>query len=313
MRVCSLVPGATEVVAALGMADRLVGISHECDFPATVRHAPIVVEAVIGSDAIASAEINRRVNALVTSGRPLYRLNEQAIADARPDLILTQDLCHVCAVTPDQLGRAIRSLTVPPQLMTLNPSSLDDVINDVERIGEALGQTSKGREFAQSLHQRIATVRTKAESLLTRPRVLCLEWLSPLYVAGHWIPEMVGLAGGEDVLGRMNQPSRRVTWDEIHAADPEIVVVMPCGFSVTRTVTELETFCRSAGEWFGSLESWHKVYVVDAGSYFSRPGPRLVDGVELLADIFSGSISARFDGSIVRKITGPSSLVGPAS
>ena len=313
MRICSLVPGATEVVAALGLADRLVGISHECDFPAAVRHAPIMVEAAMSSDMTDSAEIDHRVKALMDSGRPLYRLNEQAFANARPDLILTQDLCDVCAVTPSQLGRAIHSLTVPPYLMTLHPSSLGDVISDVERIGKALGRASKGRELAQSLHRRIAAVRTRSASLRTRPRVICLEWLSPLYIGGHWIPEMVTLAGGQDMLGRMNQPSRQVTWDEVRAADPAIVLVMPCGFSVARTVTELESLCRTAGDWSHALASWPKVYVVDAGSYFSRPGPRLVDGVELLADIFSGTISSGYDSAILREISGTSFLIGPSS
>jgi iron complex transport system substrate-binding protein len=272
-----------------------------------------MVEATVSSDMTGSAEIDRQVKTLIASGRPLYRLNEQAFANARPDLILTQDLCHVCAVTPDQLGRAIQSLSPPPRLMTLHPSSLGDVINDVERIGEALGRASKGREIARSLHRRIATVRTKSASLMTRPRVLCLEWLSPLYIGGHWIPEMVGLAGGEDVLGRMNQPSRQVTWDEVRAADPAIVVVMPCGFSVARTVTELASLSRAAGDWSFALASWPKVYVVDAGSYFSRPGPRLIDGVELLADIFSGTIASRYPGAMVREINGTSSLVGRSS
>jgi iron complex transport system substrate-binding protein len=312
MRICSLMPGATEVVAALGLADHLVGISHECDYPSTIRHVPVMVESVVGYVAAGSADIDRQVKALVSSGQQLYRLNERAFVDAQPDVILTQDLCHVCAITPDQLRQAIQSLSSRPRLVTLNPASLLDVINDVERIGEALGEPSRGRELAQTLRQRIATDRAKTATVQTTPRVLCLEWLSPQYVAGHWVPEMVNLAGGQDVLGRIGQPSRQVTWDEIRNAAPEIVVVMPCGFSVARTVSELAELCRTDKDCLRALTSRSKAYAVDAASYFSRPGPRLVDGVELLAEIFSGSISPRFDRSVVSEVTGSPRLTEPS-
>jgi iron complex transport system substrate-binding protein len=303
MRVCSFVPGATEVVAMLGFSDQLVGISHECDYPATVRDVPIMVEPVVGHEVGGSADTDRQIKALVSSGQLLYRVNERAFVEARPDLILTQGLCHVCAVTPDQIGHAIQSLPSQPRLMTLNPSSLFEVINDVERIGEALGEPSLGRELAQSLHRRIAAVRARSASMRTMPRVLCLEWLSPPYIGGHWVPEMVELAGGRDVQGRASQPSRQVTWDEIGAATPDVVVIMPCGFSTDRTVSELAALCRTDHDLAHALTSWPKTYAVDANSYFSRPGPRLVDGVELLADILSGNISSRFDRSMVREIT----------
>jgi iron complex transport system substrate-binding protein len=311
MRICSFVPGATEVVAMLGLADHLVGISHECDFPPIVRQVPIMVESIVGHEVMGSADIDSRVKALVSSNRPLYSLNERAFVDARPDTILTQDLCHVCAVTLDQLGQAIQSLPSRPRLMTLNPASLFDVIDDVGRIGEFLGERARGRELAESLLRRVAAVRAKSTTG-ARPRVLCLEWLSPPYVGGHWVPEMVNFAGGEDVLGQVSQPSRQVTWDEVHAASPDLVVIMPCGFSVARTVTELTALSRTDKDCSRALTSWSKLYVVDAGSYFSRPGPRLVDGLELLADIFSGQISSNCDHSVVREISGSHFLASQA-
>jgi iron complex transport system substrate-binding protein len=304
MRICSLLPGATEMVAAIGLADHLVGISHECDFPSSIRHIPIMVEPVVGNEPTESGVIDQQVKALVASGQRLYRLNEQAFLSARPDVILTQDLCHVCAITPDQIHRVLQSLPTSPQILTLNPSSLGDVVNDVERIGAALGESSKGRAFAQSLHQRIATVRSRAITTQSRPRVICLEWLSPLYIAGHWVPEMVSIAGGQDVLGQTNQPSREVSWYEVRAAKADLVLLMPCGFSVERTVAELASLCRATGDWSRALASWPKTYVVDAGTYFSRPGPRLVDGLELLAAIFSGTASTQFEDSMVQDITG---------
>ncbi|HEY5626807.1 MAG TPA: cobalamin-binding protein [Nitrospira sp.] len=309
MNICSLLPGATEIVAALGLADRLVGISHECDFPAAIRNVPVMVESAVGHGSTDSATIDRQVKDLVSSGQPLYRLNEQAFLSAAPTVVLTQDLCHVCAVTPNQLHRVLQSLPAAPQILTLNPTSLGDVVNDVERIGAVLGENAKGRAFAQALHQRIAAVRNNSLATKQRPRVLCLEWLDPIYIGGHWIPEMVTLAGGQDVLGQARQPSREISWDDVHAAKPDIVVLMPCGFSVERTITEIRALCTAHSEWAHALAQWPKTYVVDAGSYFSRPGPRLVDGLELLAGMMSGTIPPRFGKDVAQDITGTSHAV----
>lgn len=285
MRICSFVPGATEVVAALGLAGRLVGVSHECDFPEAVRHAPIMIEPMVGKDHRLSADIDRQVKALVAAGQQLYRLDEGAFRQAQPDLILTQGLCHVCAITPDQLTRAIQSLATPPEVVTLSSTTLDGIIHDVERIGNAVGQPVKGRELARSLRRRLDLARPQTVAMTPHPRVVCLEWLSPLYVAGHWVPEMVELAGGQDVLGSKDSPSRETTWREVEEARPDIVIVMPCGYSIDRTVQELARPGREQEEWTHALLRWPETYVVDAASYFSRPGPRLVDGVEILAAI----------------------------
>ena len=285
MRICSLIPGATEVIAALGLADQLVGISHECDFPSSIRHAPVMIEPLIGKDGGQSAEIDRQVKALVASGARLYRLNEEAFCRARPELIVTQDLCHVCAVTPDQLTRAIHSLSYQPDVLALSPTTLDGVISDVERIAEAAGTPANGKALADSLRRRLHQVQTRTRATNTRPRVVCLEWLAPLYLAGHWVPEMIELAGGQDVLGSKETPSRETTWREVDAAQPDIMLVMPCGYSIERTVEELRHSEQMRGEWRRACERCPQIYVVDAASYFSRPGPRLVDGVELLSSV----------------------------
>jgi len=290
-------------VAALGLADKLVGISHECDFPASVRHAPVLVEPLVGGEGLVSDQIDRQVKSSVSSGHRLYRLNERAFADASPDTILTQDLCHVCAVTPDQLSRAIQSLPSTPELVTLNPTTLEEVIRDVERIGAAIGAPAKAKDFAGALRHRLHDIRTHSASVAVRPRVLCLEWLSPLYVGGHWVPEMVEMAGGQDLFGRIHEPSREVTWDEVRAAEPDIVILMPCGFSVRRTLTELASLCHVPSQWSQAIAGWPKTFVVDAASYFSRPGPRLVDGVELLAGIFSETIPPHFDEGAVQAVS----------
>jgi len=285
MRICSLIPGATEVIAALDLADRLVGISHECDFPASVRDVPVMIEPMVGKDGGSGKEIDRQVKELVASGQRLYRLNEDAFCRACPDLILTQDLCHVCSVTPDQLTRAIELLQHRPEVLTLSPTTLDGMIHDIERIADAAGVLAKGQALSKELRRRIDHMRAEINRTSSRPRVVCLEWLDPLYVAGHWVPEMVELAGGRNVLGSQDTPSHETTWHAVEAARPDVILVMPCGYSVERTVNELRCVGQTGEAWRRACEQRCDLYVVDAASFFSRPGPRLVDGVELLAAI----------------------------
>ena len=289
MRICSLLPSATEVIALLGLSNELVGISHECDYPPSVKKVPIMVEPMISPHGLSSDDINRQVRQLVASGQRLYRLNDHLLRQARPDLILSQDLCHVCAVTPDQLHDAICSLPQQPAVLTLNPSTVHDVIDDVVRIGDAAGRSAEGHRLAAQLRDRLDAIRTQLADISHRPRVVCIEWLSPLYVAGHWVPEMVQLSGGQDVLAQPGSPSRVVTWDEVLAAAPDILIVMPCGFSVKQTQTELFSMMQRPGHWRLSLNLAQRTFLVDASSYFSRPGPRLIDGIELLAAILHPS------------------------
>jgi len=286
MRICSLLPGATEVVAALGLDDDLVGISHECDYPPAVRRKPVMVKAVIDSERADSREIDRQVRETLAAGTRLYTLDEPLFTQARPELVITQNLCQVCAVTPSQLERAIQKLSSAPRLLTLNPTSLTDVLQDVERIGTATGQADKGTTFAAALRDRLQRLRERVSAAPHRPTVVCLEWLDPLYIGGHWVPEMVAWAGGHDALGSPGIPSTQVTWEQVAAARPEILILMPCGFSVERALRELRTQPPQT-RWphWETLPAVRtgQVYVVDALSYFSRPGPRLVDGVAILA------------------------------
>lgn len=286
MRICSLLPGATEVVAALGLADQVVGVSHECDYPPAVQNKPVMITPAIDAERSDSGEIDRQVRDTLSSGKRLYALDERRFAEANPDLVITQDLCQVCAVTPDQLGHALQQLSRQPRLLTLNPTSLTDVIRDVERIGTAAGQAKQGAAFAASLQARLHAIRTRVSAAKTRPKVVCVEWLDPLYLGGHWVPEMVDWAGGKDLLGTAGAPSRTVTWEQVQATQPDVLVVMACGFSVARALRELEAkppHVRWPGWQDLPAVRQNQVYVVDAASYFSRPGPRLVDGVAILA------------------------------
>jgi iron complex transport system substrate-binding protein len=241
----------------------------------------------------------------VASGQRLYRLKVDLLRQAQPDLIISQDLCHVCAVTPDQLHDALRSMPHQPTVLTLNPGTVHDVIDDVVRIGDAAGRSAEGNRLAAQLRDRIEAVRTRVQGISHYPRVACIEWLSPLYVAGHWVPEMVQLAGGRDVLAQPGSPSRVVTWDEISAAAPDVLIVMPCGFSVERTQTELSQLIQQPGQWRLSLALAERTYLVDASSYFSRPGPRLIDGIELLAALLHPSEHHHIHESIARRLGPP--------
>jgi iron complex transport system substrate-binding protein len=282
MRICSLLPSATEVIALLGLSDELVGVSHECDYPPSAKRLPMMVEPMVSSDELTSGDIDRQVKQLVASGQRLYRLNDSLLRQARPDLILSQDLCHVCAVTPDQLHNAISSMPRRPSVLTLNPRTVQDVIDDVIRIGDAANRSAEGHRLAAQLRDRLEAVHARVRDISYRPRVVCIEWLSPLYIAGHWVPEMVQLAGGQDVLSKPGSPSRVATWDEILAATPDILILMPCGFSVERTHQELGQLMQQPGQWRLPSNLAEHTFLVDASSYFSRPGPRLIDGIELL-------------------------------
>jgi len=295
MRICSLLPGATEVIAALGLADDLVGISHECDYPPAIKHKPVMVRATIDGDHSSSAEIDHQVTAAVKAGRQLYELDEGLFTRAQPDLVVIQDLCHVCAVTPGQLQRAISALPHKPQLLSLNPLILDDILMDVERIGTATKRLAEAQTLTSALQSRLDFIRALVASANERPTVVCLEWLAPLYAAGHWVPQMVEWAGGLDRLGSAGAPSRQVTWDQLLAAAPEVLVLMPCGFSVHRTLRELNQLTVHPGWQDLPAVRNGRVFVVDASSYFSRPGPRLVDGVAILAALFHPS---RFGGAV---------------
>jgi len=283
MRICSLLPAATEIAFALGLGDALVGVTHECDYPPQAKEKPVVVRTVIDVARMTSEEIDRKVGEALQAGKGLYTIDEDAFIDAAPDLILTQGLCDVCALDYNEVVKATAKLSRPPTIMSLNPHCLADVLDDIRRIGAATERLSVAEKLVQGLQQRID--RVDHASPAYRPRVVCLEWYEPLYAAGHWAPEMVELAGGEDMLGRKSEPSSKVEWREVLAARPEVILLMPCGFDVRRTVKEATALRR--------LEGWNDLPAVRAGrgfavhgnAYFSRPGPRLIDGLEILEQL----------------------------
>jgi iron complex transport system substrate-binding protein len=285
MRIVSLLPAATEICYALGLGEAIVGVSPECDHPAAARTKPIVSRALLPYEGKSSGETSRMVGERLASGGGLYQVDAEALGSADPDFILTQGLCDVCAPTLGDVEDVARDLSRTPEIVSLDPHTLTDVLADITRVGRLCHMEERARDVVDGLRGRIEYVAKRACEVDERPRTLCLEWLEPLFAAGHWVPEMVDLAGGVDVLGRPGEKSRRVISDDIVNASPELAVLMPCGFDLEHTRTEAGIVTRAP--WWSRLPvaRTRRTWVVDGSSYFNRPGPRLVDGLEILAHI----------------------------
>lgn len=290
MRIVSLVPNGTEILFAVGAGDRVVGVSHECDFPPEARTRPILTGSAL-TPGMSAAEVDQAVSAQVGSGLSLYTLDEARIAELAPDLIVTQELCPVCAVSTEQVDGAVRPLPRCPELVSLDPRTIGDVFADIRRVGEVTGHAEEAEALLRSLEERLEAVRASVggQSGRPRPRVLALEWLDPPFAGGHWVPEMIERAGGIDVVARPGDHSRRLTWDDVQAADPDHIVVMPCGFDEAGAREQMGLLAGHPA--WGALRAVRegRVHPVDANGCFSRPGPRLVDGIERLAAIFHDS------------------------
>jgi iron complex transport system substrate-binding protein len=278
MRIASLVPSATEMLFALGLGEEVVGVTHECDFPPAAADLPHLTATVL-PEGLSAGQIDTAVKEVVGEGRALYTLDEQRLAELAPDLIVTQAVCDVCAVSYDDVVDVAARLPGPPRVIQQNPSTLGEVLEDVTRLGEAAGIAERGREVRAELEDRLEAVRAAVVGA-DRPRVLALEWLDPPFIGGHWIPEMIEIAGGEDVAGRAGAKSTQVSWEALPELRPEVVVAMPCGWYVEESQAQ-------AREHWGRIHALgaEQVFAVDAASTYSRPGPRLVDGVELLAHL----------------------------
>ena len=285
MRIASLLPSATEIVCALGLENELVAVTHECDYPDSVRDKPVLTRSVL-SGASSGAEVDRHIRELVHEGSSIYALDAPLLEALRPDLILTQELCEVCAVSYPIVERAVRRLGSSPQLVSLEPETIEDVFENIRVVGRLAGRSAIAERVCDSLRRRVAAVEQRVAGR-PRRRVVCLEWVDPPFNCGHWTPELVSLAGGDERLGVARQPAHAIDWQQVIDADPEVVVVMACGFSLERSLREVET----AGGRFEALRA--QIWVVDGNAFFSRPGPRLVDSVEIMAGILHpGAVDA---------------------
>jgi iron complex transport system substrate-binding protein len=278
MRIASLVPSSTEMLFALGLGDSVVAVTHECDYPPEARAVPHLTSTVLAPD-IAPAEIDAAVKAVVGEGRALYELDEARLAELGPDLIVTQAICDVCAVSYEDVVRIAARLPSEPRVLQQDPSTLAEVLEDVVRLGEATGMRAEAQELRAELEGRLVSVRGAVAGAAT-PRVIALEWLDPPFVGGHWVPEMISIAGGEDIAGPPGLKSPEVSWGELSGLRPDVVIAMPCGWGVEASREQ------ALAHWGRIAElGAGRVFAVDAAASFSRPGPRLVDGVELLGHI----------------------------
>lgn len=282
MRIVSLLPAATEIVCALGLEDSLVGVSHECDYPLTIRGLPKVTRSLIPASA-SSGEIDRLVRERLSTDNALYSLDRDTLEGLAPDLIVTQALCDVCAVAEHEVNAAACALPGRPRVLNLAPETVAEVLLAVRQVAAATNTESRGEKVVAELRARIDAVTERSLQLAARPHVALIEWLDPPFSCGHWNPELVRLAGGTEGLGREGERSRKLTWDEIIAAQPEVVVIACCGFDIDRTLGELPVLQSIAGWYDVPAVRARRVYVADGSQYFSRPGPRLVDSLEILA------------------------------
>lgn len=289
MRIVSLLPSATEIVYELGLGDQLVGVSHDCDWPLEVLQKPKLSQAVVHSE-MPSAEIDQIVRECLHSGLSVYHIDAEQLQRLEPDLILTQELCEVCAPSFDDVRQAVKLLYGQPQIISLEPHTIEDIFDNILTVGEVMGRVSLAQQVVAGLQRRVARIREKTERAEHHPKVCCIEWLDPLMIGGHWVPQMVEYAGGEDWLGEVGQPSRYADGEEIQRYDPEIIVLIPCGFSIERTLREVDVLTELEGWEELSAVKENQIFVVEASAYFNRPGPRIVTGLEILAEIVQPEI-----------------------
>ncbi|HWC89324.1 MAG TPA: cobalamin-binding protein [Pirellulales bacterium] len=285
-RIVSLLASATEILCALGLADRLVAISHECDYPLEVLDRPRVTSTAIRSE-LDSAAIDEQVGRMKAAGQPLYQVDEARLAALEPDLIVTQAQCDVCAVNYADVLRLAQQRLPGTRVLALNPARLGDLLTDIERVGEATGRQAEARRFIASLQQRIDAVRAQTAAILpdARPLVACIEWIEPLYLAANWMPELIELAGGRQPFSQAGDRSVVSCWESLVEADPDAIIVMPCGFDLARTLAECRLLTERPGWRQLRAVQQGRVYAVDGNVYFNRSGPRLVDSLELLAQL----------------------------
>jgi iron complex transport system substrate-binding protein len=291
-RIVSFLPSATEIACALGLSDSLLGITHECDYPPEVRTKPVVVRNVLPIEQMSQSEIDRAVAERMRAGLSLYQIDEPLLRELAPDLILTQDLCQVCAPSGNEVSQVLKSLPKTPQILWMTPRSLSEIFDNVRDLGAATSRASEAETLINACNARLETLSNRVSQATTRPRVFCMEWLDPVFASGHWVPELVKIAGGIDELGSEGGESVRVAWEDIAAWAPEVLVIMPCGFNLQQTLKQVSSVfgpngSQSRNSHFFDLPAVRndRVYAVDANSYFARPGPRVVDGAELLARI----------------------------
>ena len=283
-RIVSFLPSATELLYEFGVDDKLFGVTHECKYPEGAKLKPQVISSVINSDDLSSNEINTITCTLLNEGKNIFELNKENLMDANPDLIISQETCEVCAAYTNQVKSALEILPNKPELYSMDPHNLKEIIQSVTKLGQILNKEKKSVEIVNSLERRIQHIQNSEKKLI--PKVLAIEWIEPFFTAGHWIPQMIEFAGGINLISKTGEHSRRMDMDEVVNSKPDIIIFMPCGFDTDRTVQEYESILHNNPAW-NSLQAVknNQIYAVDANSFFSKPSIRTIDGLEILAKI----------------------------
>jgi len=282
-RIVSFLPSATEILYELGVGDQIVGVTHECNYPEQAKTKPRVIHSSFDPDTMTSQEIDNKVVDLMHSGKDIYILDEDILKKANPNLIISQGICEVCSPYTKEVNRAVTILDNKPEVLILDPRNLDDILTNILEIAKKVGKEKEAQGFIGSLKKRIISIQTRPKK--SKPKILCVEWLDPLFTAGHWVPQLVEMAGGINGISSTGDQSRRMEIDETIKFDPDIIILMPCGFDVKRTILEYEKLTNNP-QWksLAAVQN-SQVYAVNANEYFSKPGPRTVTGLEILAKI----------------------------
>ena len=284
-RIVTFLPSATELIYSLGAEDRLFGVTHECNYPSGAKTKLRVISSVFDPASMSSKQIDDKICQLMSEGKEIYNLNKENLLSAKPDLIISQNICEVCSAHTEHVNMAVEMLEKKPEVYTMDPHGVDEILVSIRDISKMIGKEKEGNELIDSLSKRLEFVKSK--TFEERPKVVAIEWVDPFFTSGHWIPEMIEIAGGEKLISTEKMPSRKMQLEEIKEANPDIIVMMPCGFDVKRTVYEYKKVLAENPEW-NELKAVkeNNVYAVDANSYFSKPSLRTVTGIEVLANIF---------------------------
>ena len=283
-RIVTFLPSATELIYSLGADDKLFGVTHECNYPSDAKPKPRVINSVFDPASMSSKQIDDKICQLMTDGKAIYNLNKENLLNAKPDLIISQNICEVCSAHTEHVKLAVEMLEKKPEVYTMDPHDISEILVSIKEISAIIGKEKEGNEIVDSLTKRLEFV--KSQMFEKRPKVVAIEWVDPFFTSGHWIPEMIQIAGGENLISSEKMPSRKMKLEEIKEANPDIIVMMPCGFDVKRTVSEYNNVLAKNPDW-NELKAVkeNSVYAVDANSYFSKPSLRTITGIEILAKI----------------------------
>jgi len=282
LKIYSFIPSATEMVYALGLGDQLCGVTHECDYPPEARGKPVAIRSLVDTRGMSQRGIDDMVVESMAHGHGLYSIDKSLLSENLPDVVITQELCDVCSVSLRDVLSTVSELSESCRVVSLKPRGLGGVLEDVLTVGEACGARPAAEELVRSLEERVQRVRERAEGL-GRPRVFCAEWFDPVFASGHWVPEMVEIAGGKDGLGQAGQDSRKISWERVVEYDPQVIILMPCGFDTERAAEDVSLLAKNEGWRSITAVKRGEVFATDGSAYYSRPGPRLLDGLELMA------------------------------